>query len=190
MSCAPPSRTSLITPSNIRARRLTSRSKSPPLMTGALPCGSGIAASAFRATSSKAFSTASTACPGRCWRASRGPGWGCSSFIRLPGDTAVVPLPKARGRPGQYLHHPASARLTSKLMGRILIVEDETHLAEGLRFNLEAEGYAVDVVTDGETAVRLLLAAAGQYDAVVLDVMLPGKDGFAVAAELRQAEQF
>ncbi|HZS08900.1 MAG TPA: response regulator transcription factor [Blastocatellia bacterium] len=75
-------------------------------------------------------------------------------------------------------------------MGRILIVEDETHLAEGLRFNLEAEGYAVDVVTDGETAVRLLLAAAGQYDAVVLDVMLPGKDGFAVAAELRQAEQF
>ena len=77
-------------------------------------------------------------------------------------------------------------------MQRVLIVEDEQHLADGLRFNLEAEGYEVDVVDTGEAAVdRLLHARNGrQYDLVVLDVMLPGKDGFAVVSELRTAEQF
>jgi DNA-binding response OmpR family regulator len=85
-------------------------------------------------------------------------------------------------------------------MSRVLIVEDEAHLAKGLRFNLEAEGHAVKVVGDGESALQLLLgrAAGGRrengqgedFDAVVLDVMLPGKDGFAVAAELRAAKNF
>jgi len=75
-------------------------------------------------------------------------------------------------------------------MSAVLIVEDEQHLADGLRFNLEAEGYRVDVIGDGETALELLMAERGRYDAVVLDVMLPGKDGFTVAAELRQAGQF
>ena len=73
---------------------------------------------------------------------------------------------------------------------RVLIVEDEQHLAEGLRFNLEAEGYKVEVAGDGETAVTLLLSPAGPFDMVILDVMLPGKSGFEVAAELRQAGQF
>ena len=74
---------------------------------------------------------------------------------------------------------------------RVLIVEDEQHLAEGLRFNLEAEGYAVRVVETGEAALELLLGPerAG-FDLVVLDVMLPGKDGFAVVSELREAQQF
>ncbi len=72
----------------------------------------------------------------------------------------------------------------------MLIVEDEKHLAEGLRFNLEAEGYAVDVTGDGETALDLLLSPDSRFDIVVLDVMLPGKSGFEVAAELRKAGQF
>jgi DNA-binding response OmpR family regulator len=114
-------------------------------------------------------------------------------------------------------------------MSRVLIVEDEAHLAKGLRFNLEAEGHNVEVVGDGESALGLLLGkfeTAGEnsskkpakrgngkrelaqresgqrdsapresaprehFDAVVLDVMLPGKDGFAVAAELRAAKNF
>lgn len=72
----------------------------------------------------------------------------------------------------------------------ILIVEDEQHLANGLRFNLEAEGYEVEIASDGETALELLMRQPHRFDAVVLDVMLPGKDGFEIAAELRQAGQF
>jgi len=73
---------------------------------------------------------------------------------------------------------------------RVLIVEDEHHLAEGLRFNLEAEGYQADVDDTGEAALRRLLDRRERFDLVVLDVMLPGKDGFAVVAELREAQQF
>jgi DNA-binding response OmpR family regulator len=73
---------------------------------------------------------------------------------------------------------------------RVLIVEDELHLAEGLRFNLEAEGYAAEVVESGEAALLRLLGGDARFDLVVLDVMLPGKDGFAVASELRAAQQF
>ena len=75
-------------------------------------------------------------------------------------------------------------------MSRVLIVEDEQHLAEGLRFNLEAEGYQVQMVETGEAALELLLTQSPAFDVVVLDVMLPGKDGFTVMSELRQAGQF
>ncbi len=75
-------------------------------------------------------------------------------------------------------------------MNSILIVEDELHLAEGLRFNLEAEGYQVTVAHDGETALTLALNRENKFDAVLLDVMLPGKNGFEVAAELRRQENF
>jgi DNA-binding response OmpR family regulator len=75
-------------------------------------------------------------------------------------------------------------------MTQILVVEDETHLAEGLRFNLEAEGYGVQVVETGEAALTVLQAPESPIDVVVLDVMLPGKDGFAVISELRQGGQF
>ncbi|HEY0795610.1 MAG TPA: response regulator transcription factor [Acidisarcina sp.] len=71
----------------------------------------------------------------------------------------------------------------------ILIVEDETHLAQGLRFNLEAEGYKVRVESDGEGALHALGEDSG-FAAVLLDVMLPGKDGFEVAAELRAQLNF
>ena len=73
---------------------------------------------------------------------------------------------------------------------RVLIVEDEHHLAEGLRFNLEAEGFRAEVVDDGNRALERLLDPAEHFDLVVLDVMLPGRDGFAVATELRQKQNF
>src|SRR3954454_7299578 len=75
-------------------------------------------------------------------------------------------------------------------MHRVLIVEDELHLAEVLRFNLEAEGYQARVVETGEGALDLLRDRDQHYDLVVLDVMLPGKDGFEVVSELRAARQF
>lgn len=75
-------------------------------------------------------------------------------------------------------------------MSAVLIVEDEKHLADGLRFNLEAEGFVVDIAIDAESAEDLLLKKRKPYDVVVLDVMLPGKNGFALASSLRQAEQF
>lgn len=75
-------------------------------------------------------------------------------------------------------------------MSRVLIVEDERHLAEGLRFNLEAEGYQVQVAETGEAALAMLSADAPGFDVVVLDVMLPGIDGFTVIAEMRQGGQF
>ena len=70
-------------------------------------------------------------------------------------------------------------------MSRILIVEDEKHLAEGLRFNLEADGYQVFVTDNSEDALKLLLIDKEKFDALLLDVMLPGKDGFTAARELR-----
>ena len=73
-------------------------------------------------------------------------------------------------------------------MDRILVVEDEQHLADGLRFNLEAEGYEVGVVESGEAALASIESAPVAL--VLLDVMLPGIDGFAVVAELRQAQNF
>ncbi|MES1255098.1 MAG: response regulator transcription factor [Acidobacteriota bacterium] len=75
-------------------------------------------------------------------------------------------------------------------MNRILVVEDEQHLAEGLRFNLVAEHYDVDVVDTGEAALALVAANPAAFDLVLLDVMLPGIDGFAVLTALRASGQF
>lgn len=68
-------------------------------------------------------------------------------------------------------------------MARILVVEDESNLAQGLLFNLKAEGHNVSVEGDGDAALETLRREA--FDAVVLDVMLPGKDGFEIATALR-----
>jgi two-component system, OmpR family, alkaline phosphatase synthesis response regulator PhoP len=75
-------------------------------------------------------------------------------------------------------------------MSRVLVVEDEAHLAQGLRFNLEAEGYSAEVVGDGEAATDRLLGKKENFDAIVLDIMLPGKDGFSVVSELRAARNY
>jgi len=69
-------------------------------------------------------------------------------------------------------------------------VEDEATLAAGLRFNLEADGHAVEVAPSGEQALKFLLNEAHDFELVVLDVMLPGKDGFTVARELRRHENY
>jgi DNA-binding response OmpR family regulator len=70
----------------------------------------------------------------------------------------------------------------------ILVVEDEAHLAQGLLFNLRAEGYTAELAVDGETALEVI--ATNSIDAIILDVMLPGRDGFSVAAELRAQQNF
>jgi DNA-binding response OmpR family regulator len=75
-------------------------------------------------------------------------------------------------------------------MSRILAVEDEAHIAGGLRFNLEAEGHSVELVENGEDALDRLLHRDEHFDVLILDVMLPGKDGFTVARELREAQNF
>lgn len=66
----------------------------------------------------------------------------------------------------------------------ILIVEDEAHLAEGLRYNLDAEGYSTDIAEDAETGLEKLKSE--KFDAVVLDVMLPGMSGFDAVREIRK----
>src|SRR5438046_10704327 len=74
-------------------------------------------------------------------------------------------------------------------MSRILIVEDEQHLAQGLRFNLAADDHDVEMVDTGEAALEQLLANPTRFDLVILDVMLPGITGFDVVADLRRAGQ-
>jgi two-component system, OmpR family, alkaline phosphatase synthesis response regulator PhoP len=75
-------------------------------------------------------------------------------------------------------------------MSRILVVEDEQHLADGLRFNLEAEGHDTEVVETGEKALQRISGDGDPIDLVVLDVMLPGLSGFDVAARLRQDRNY
>ena len=74
-------------------------------------------------------------------------------------------------------------------MSRILIVEDEAHLAEGLRFNLEAEGYSAEIRDTGEQALEVLTRPAHGFDLLILDIMLPGANGFEVMGELRRRGQ-
>jgi DNA-binding response OmpR family regulator len=75
-------------------------------------------------------------------------------------------------------------------VSRILIVEDEDHLATGIKFNLEAEGYEAEAVPDGSQALARMGPGAPRYDLVILDVMLPGLDGFQVAERMRQSGNY
>jgi DNA-binding response OmpR family regulator len=75
-------------------------------------------------------------------------------------------------------------------MNSVLIVEDEQHLADGLRYNLKAEGYDVETAGTGEEALALLTGDGKSFDVVVLDVMLPGIDGFSLASRLRAQGEF
>ena len=71
---------------------------------------------------------------------------------------------------------------------KILIVEDEAHIADGLRFNIEAEGHEAEIAADGESG--LAMAGAGGFDAIVLDVMMPGMSGFEVARTIRERHDY
>jgi len=73
-------------------------------------------------------------------------------------------------------------------MKHILVVEDEAHLANGIKVNLEAEGYRVTAVGDGPSAIRLIEREGEAVDLVVLDIMLPGMSGYAVCEALRAAD--
>jgi two-component system alkaline phosphatase synthesis response regulator PhoP len=73
---------------------------------------------------------------------------------------------------------------------RILVVEDEAHIAEGLQYNLEEEGYGVEVVSDGRAAVERLADPEARFDLVILDLMLPEMNGFEVARRTRAAGNF
>lgn len=73
----------------------------------------------------------------------------------------------------------------SESMSRILVVDDELNLARGIRENLEAEGYTVDVAPDGTTGLERILQT--EYGLVILDVMLPGMNGFTVCEKARAA---
>jgi len=75
-------------------------------------------------------------------------------------------------------------------MSSVLIVEDEKHLADGLRYNLQAEGYEVEIAGSAEDAMALFENRTKNYDVLVLDVMLPGVDGFSLASQLRAAGEF
>jgi two-component system alkaline phosphatase synthesis response regulator PhoP len=75
--------------------------------------------------------------------------------------------------------------------GRILVVEDDAHIAEGVQFNLEQEGYEVEVAGDGRTAVEMLTQSTGQpFDLVILDLMLPEMSGFEVTRRTRASGNF
>lgn len=71
-------------------------------------------------------------------------------------------------------------------MKHILIVEDEEHLAIGIKYNLEAEGYYVTTVSDGPSAIRMFEEDPQSVDLVILDLMLPGMSGYAVCEKLRE----
>jgi DNA-binding response OmpR family regulator len=77
---------------------------------------------------------------------------------------------------------------TVEISMRVLVIEDERALAEGLRAGLEAEGFAADVVHDGVEG--LWMAREHPYDAIVLDLMLPGMNGYRVCAALRDEENW
>ena len=70
-------------------------------------------------------------------------------------------------------------------MPKLLVVEDEINIASGLRFNLEADGHEVLLADNGEAALDLIAKHPARIDLVVLDVMLPGIDGFGVASQMR-----
>ncbi|MGH9009952.1 MAG: response regulator transcription factor, partial [Acidimicrobiia bacterium] len=71
---------------------------------------------------------------------------------------------------------------------RVLVVEDERHLAGGLKRGLEAEGFAVDIALDGLDGLER--ANEGDYDAIVLDIMLPGMNGYKVCSSLREGRNW
>jgi DNA-binding response OmpR family regulator len=80
--------------------------------------------------------------------------------------------------------------MTEPISPLIAVVEDEDHLAQGLLFNLQAEGYRTHHEADGDSALAWLLSTKEPIAAVVLDCMLPGADGFTIVRALREAQRY
>jgi len=80
--------------------------------------------------------------------------------------------------------------MTESIAPLIAVVEDEDHLAQGLLFNLQAEGYRTHHESDGDAALAYLLATKDPIAAIVLDCMLPGQDGFTIVRALREAHHY
>jgi DNA-binding response OmpR family regulator len=80
--------------------------------------------------------------------------------------------------------------MTNPLAPLIVVVEDEEHLAQGLLFNLQAEGYRTHHESDGDSALAFLLSPPEPLAAIVLDCMLPGADGFTIVRALREAHLY
>src|SRR6188474_2195508 len=98
----------------------------------------------------------------------------------MPSARAPAPAPRSASSCRQ-----PSRRRSRETMATLLVVEDEPHIASGLRFNLEAEGHAVETVDTGKAALEILRLRPASVDCMVLDVMLPDVDGYAVAAAAR-----
>lgn len=80
--------------------------------------------------------------------------------------------------------------MTESTAPMIVVIEDEDHLAQGLIFNLQAEGYATHHEADGDAALAYLLNTEDKIAAIVLDCMLPGTDGFDIVRALREAQRY
>ena len=72
-----------------------------------------------------------------------------------------------------------------RVMNHILVVEDEKHLADGIKYNLEAEGYCTTTVSNGPAALKLIEEDSSDIALVILDIMLPGMSGYTVCERLR-----
>lgn len=77
--------------------------------------------------------------------------------------------------------------MTEKLGSKILVVEDERHIAVGIKFNLEAEGFKVSIAEDGPSALKMIDDPENNFELIILDLMLPGMSGYAVCRQLREA---
>jgi two-component system, OmpR family, alkaline phosphatase synthesis response regulator PhoP len=77
--------------------------------------------------------------------------------------------------------------MTENLRSKILVVEDESHIAFGIKFNLEAEGFQVFIAEDGPSALKMIEDPANSFELIILDLMLPGMSGYAVCRQLRES---
>src|SRR5690606_3145473 len=136
--------------------------------------------------------SASTGCRGHSPSGSVARDWVSTSCRRPRAGTADGRGPPTTA-PARGRHSTSSCRRPAKEssdVATLLVVEDEPHIASGLRFNLEAEGHDVAIVDTGEAALDEVEARGDALDGIVLDVMLPGIDGFEVASTLRARGRF
>ncbi len=75
--------------------------------------------------------------------------------------------------------------MSEKHRSKILVVEDESHIAFAIKFNLEAEGFQVYIAEDGPSALKMIEDSDNQFELMILDLMLPGMSGYSVCRQLQ-----